>query len=142
MRLSPTTIGTDAPGAGRQGKGPVYSTASAGTIQPVPAAGSCHYRGAGLFVEPDTRCTPGALNPAVTDANIHETICRPGGYTASERPPESVTEPEKRAEMAAYDNSAPLSAVELDHDVPLTLGGAVNDTRNYWVEPNYRGGIS
>ena len=82
---------------------------------------------------------PGALNPAVTDANIHETICRLDGYTGSERPPDSVTEPEKRAEMAAYDNRAPLSTVELDHDVPLTLGGAVNDMRNYWPEPNHPG---
>ena len=32
---------------------------------------------------------PGALNPAVTQANIEQTICRPGGYTASVRPPET-----------------------------------------------------
>ena len=85
----------------------------------MPAPGSCHYRGSGLYTQPDPRCAPGALNPAVTQANIEQTICRPGGYTASVRPPESVTEPEKRALMAAYDNRAPCRNVELDHIVSL-----------------------
>ena len=128
------------PGAqGRVGNGLVYSTASGDRVQPMPAPGSCRYRGHGLFAEPDLRCTPGALNPAVTQANIDETICRPGGYTRSVRPPESVTEPEKRAEVAAYSNSAPLSAVELDHAVAVGVAGAVKDPRNYYPESNYPG---
>ena len=53
------------------------------------------------------------------------------------RPPESVTEPEKRALMAAYGNTAPLSTVELDHIVSLAAGGAANDPRNLYPEPNY-----
>ena len=52
------------------------------------------------------------------------------------RPPESVTEPEKRALMAAYGNTAPLSSVEMDHIVSLGLGGAANDARNLYPEPN------
>lgn len=51
------------------------------------------------------------------------------------RPPESVTEPEKQASMAAYGDTGPLSVYEFDHFVPLELGGAVNDPRNLWPEP-------
>jgi hypothetical protein len=115
------------------------STASSDRVQPQPAPGSCHYRGGGLFVEPDPHCTPGAVDPAVTQANIEQTICRSGGYTESVRPAESVTEPEKKASMAAYSNTADSSTLEYDHLVPLEIGGAVNDPRNLWPEPNYPG---
>jgi hypothetical protein len=105
----------------------------------MPAAGSCHYRGTGPFAQPDPHCAPGALNPDVTQANLDRTICRPGGYTSSVRPPETVTEPEKRALMAAYDNTAPLSRTEMDHIISLGLGGAVNDRANFYPEPDYQG---
>jgi hypothetical protein len=97
-------------------------------------AASCHARGSGLFSLPDPRCTPGALDPAVTQANVAATICR-AGYTRTMRPPESVTEPEKRASLASYGDSGPLQSYEYDHLVPLELGGARNDPRNLWPEP-------
>ena len=53
------------------------------------------------------------------------------------RPPESVTEPEKFASMRAYGDSGSAGAYEYDHEVPLELGGAVNDPRNLWPEPDY-----
>jgi len=96
--------------------------------------GSCHTRGSGLFSLPDPRCTPGAVSAAVTQADIHSTICR-RGYTESVRPPESVTEPEKRASMKAYGDHGPLRDYEYDHLIPLELGGAANDERNLWPEP-------
>ena len=128
-----TTGSGDTPpaGSGRATNGLAYSAASANTVQAMPAPGACHYRGTGLFAQPDPHCAPGALNPAVTQQNIGRTICRPGGYTASVRPPERVTEPEKRALMAAYGNATPLSGVELDHVVSLAAGGAANDPRNF-----------
>jgi hypothetical protein len=122
------------PTGGRAANGLPYSTASADKVQAMPAPGACHYRGTGLFAQPDPHCAPGALNPAVTQADIGRTICRPGGYTASVRPAGRVTEPEKRALMAAYGNHAPLSRVELDHVVSLSAGGAANDPRNYYPE--------
>src|SRR5579871_4859124 len=73
-----------------------YSSASANVVQPQPPPGSCHALGSGLYSEPDPRCTPGALNPQVTQATIAQTICR-AGWTATVRPVESVTEAEKRA---------------------------------------------
>jgi hypothetical protein len=114
--------------------GLAYSTASAHVVQAQPAPGSCHAIGTGPYSRPDPRCTPGALNRAVTQGTIGQTICM-RGWTATVRPRESVTEPEKQASMAAYGDGGPLSAYEYDHFVPLELGGAVNDPRNLWPEP-------
>jgi hypothetical protein len=111
-----------------------YSTASAHVVQPQPAPGSCHTIGTGLYSRPDPRCTPGALNPVVSQATISKTICV-AGWTSSVRPSESVTESEKLASMAAYGDAGPPSVYEYDHFVPLELGGAVNDPRNLWPEP-------
>ena len=83
---------------------------------------------------PDPRCTPGALNPAVTQATINQTICV-SGYTKTIRPAESITEAEKRASMAAYGDTDSMSGFEYDHLVSLELGGAANDMRNLWPEP-------
>jgi hypothetical protein len=110
------------------------STASSNVVQPQPAPGSCHARGSGLFSLPDPHCTPGAISPTVTQADIQSTICS-HGYTETVRPPESVTEPEKEASLAAYGDSGPLRFYEYDHLVPLELGGAPNDPRNLWPEP-------
>ena len=76
-----------------------------------------------MFTLPDARCTPGALSPAVNQASIQATICR-AGYTKTVRPPESVTEVEKEASMAAYGDGEPRHHYEYDHLVPLELGGA------------------
>ena len=103
-------------------------------MQRQPRAGSCHAIGTGLYSRPDPRCTPGALNPAVTQATIGSTICV-SGWASTVRPPESVTEQEKQASMAAYGDGGSLGDYEYDHFVPLELGGATNDPRNLWPEP-------
>lgn len=91
--------------------------------------GPCHTRAGGLL--PDPGCTPGAIDPAVTQATIGATICKTG-YTDSVRPPESQTEAFKWhvAEPAYGQDNV---SGELDHLVPLELGGD-NDARNLWVE--------
>jgi hypothetical protein len=103
-------------------------------VQPQPAARSCHAIGSGAGARPDPTCTPGALNPAVTQATIGNTICV-FGWTSTVRPPESVTEQEKVASMSAYGVTGSLGDYEYDHFVPLELGGATNDPRNLWSEP-------
>jgi hypothetical protein len=103
-------------------------------VQSQPPFGTCHARGTAPFSLPDPRCTPGAMSRAVTPATIRSTICT-AGYTEKIRPPESVTEPEKKASMAAYGDTGPLHAYEYDHLIPLELGGAANDERNLWPEP-------
>jgi hypothetical protein len=107
---------------------------SSTVVQPQPGPGSCRATGSGKFSEPDPSCTPGALNPAVTQATIGQTICI-SGYTKTVRPPERITDKEKLASMAAYGDSGSPGDFEYDHLVSLELGGAANDPRNLWPEP-------
>ena len=104
-------------------------------VRAQPAAAHCHYRHTAQGQPlPDSHCTPGALNPRVTQATIFSTICR-SGYTATIRPPASVTTAEKKADARSYAYGGSLSQAEYDHLVPLELGGDPNDPRNLWVEP-------
>jgi hypothetical protein len=91
---------------------------------------SCHARDHGRL--PDLACTPGSVDPAVTQRDIRSTICR-AGWTATVRPPERQTEHAKyHVAYPAY--HIPDGTVsELDHDVPLELGGS-NDITNLWPE--------
>jgi hypothetical protein len=93
-------------------------------------SGPCHARDDGRL--PDPHCTPGAVDPAVTQADIRSTICL-SGYTAAVRPPESQTEEFKFTEAYPAYGLAPGTQSELDHLVPLELGGA-NDAANLWPE--------
>ena len=93
---------------------------------------------------PNPSMTPGAINPAVTQANLRETICRPGGYTRSIRPPESYTEPLKRQQVRQYGYAQQvgmdgfrLSNYEEDHLVSLELGGSPDSPQNLWPEPHH-----
>lgn len=120
------------------------STASQGVLRHVHSpgvvaddmhlhAGQCHTREAADGDPlPDPGCTPGAIDPAVTQATIHTTICV-SGYTATVRPPSSNTGKWKRISEADYGYPAAFVG-ELDHLVPLELGGA-NSTSNLWPEP-------
>ncbi|MCZ0991791.1 hypothetical protein [Streptomyces diastatochromogenes] len=105
------------------------------TVQQQPPAGSCHYRYENGEPLEDTTCTPGAISPAVTQANLTSTICRKGGYTGDIRPPESVTRKEKLLNAASYGYTGRLGDAEYDHLISLQLGGDPNDYRNLWVEP-------
>ena len=116
--------------------GLMYSTASGSVVQAQPSPGACHASGGALYARPDRHCTPGPLNPDVTQSTIGATICR-SGWTRTVRPSESVTGPEKFASMAAYGVRGRASGYEYDHLVPLELGGAVNDPRNLWPEADY-----
>lgn len=83
---------------------------------------------------PDPSITPGATNPAVTQATIQSTICV-SGWTATVRPPVSFTEPLKIQQIAEYhfaDTS--VSDYEEDHFISLEIGGAPSDPRNLWPE--------
>ena len=81
--------------------------------------------------------TPGAINPAVTQATIHVTICRPG-WTRTVRPPERFTERLKRAQIRDYGyRDHRLRDYEEDHLIPLELGGAPASPRNLWPEPHF-----
>jgi hypothetical protein len=111
----------------------VISHASSHVVQPQPPPGSCHVRRHYPFNMPDVHCTPGALNPAVTQATIGKTICR-SGYSTSIRPSTRVTEREKLASIRAYGFHQAAASYEYDHLISLELGGAANDPRNLWPE--------
>jgi len=90
---------------------------------------------------PDGTVTPGAVNPAVTQSNIHRTICV-SGYTSTIRPPSSYTTSLKIKQLNsgyAVNNDFSTSDYEEDHLISLELGGAPSDPRNLWPEP-YAGG--
>lgn len=128
--VSPPAVTTPVLGA----SGLVESYVSSTLVQAQPWAGACHASSTGLLALPDPHCTPGALNPAVDQADIHSTICVTG-YSESIRPSEGITEPEKIASLATYGDPDSPGSYEYDHLVPLELGGAANDPRNLWPEP-------
>ncbi|MDX3803276.1 hypothetical protein [Streptomyces sp. AK04-3B] len=105
------------------------------TVQQQPAAGSCHYRYEKGEPLEDPKCTPGAISPAVTQANLKSTICRKGGYTSGIRPSAYITGKEKRLNSASYGYTGRMGDAEYDHLISLQLGGDPNDYRNLWVEP-------
>src|ERR1035437_5055389 len=85
--------------------------------------------------EPDPALTPGALNPAVTQATISSTICV-SGWTATIRPSSSFTTSLKIKQIGQYGYSdTKTSSYEEDHLISLELGGAPADPRNLWPEP-------
>jgi hypothetical protein len=133
-------LGAHAPTSKASGPGPVTGQGPGHyTVQRFPAPGTCHVRmrSAGNPL-PDAHCTPGATNPAVSQANLASTICR-AGYTTSIRPGTSITNPEKQASARSYGYTGPFGAAEFDHLVSLELGGSPNDPRNLWIEPQSSG---
>jgi hypothetical protein len=90
----------------------------------------CTFRDHGQL--PDPRCTPGAVDPAVTQGNLRSTICHPG-YTKAVRPPSSQTGKFKYEVAYPAYGERHSKKTELDHLVSLELGGA-NDAANLWPE--------
>lgn len=78
---------------------------------------------------------PGAINPAVTQGTLQQTVCAIG-WTKTQRP-SRYWSAAKKAELL-HRAHMPLSArplFELDHRVPLELGGHPTDARNLWLQP-------
>lgn len=80
----------------------------------------CHARG----LLPDPQCTPGAVD--TTDLAV---VC--GTSTKRRR---HVTKAVRRQVLAAY-GFAPRGDYEIDHLIPLELGGS-NAAENLWPEPS------
>jgi len=89
------------------------------------------------IVLPLSSVTPGSINPAVTQANIQQTICK-ANYTATIRPPASYTTKLKASQLAgaykAFTDKA-LASYEEDHLISLEIGGNPTDPKNLWPEP-------
>ena len=96
--------------------------------------------GAGLLVLalvlPGFALARGALNQDVRQETIRETICTPG-YTKDVRPSTTYTNGVKRKLIReaglGWDDSA--SKYELDHIIPLALGGHPRSLQNLELQP-------
>ena len=87
-----------------------------------------------IFVAP-TFAEELPINPAVTQATVGATICKPG-WTKAVRPPLRVTDQIKRDKLrAAGWTEADNDRFELDYIIPLSLGGAPDDPNNFQLEP-------
>lgn len=76
-----------------------------------------------------------SLNPQVTQENIHETICVPG-WTKTVRPSSSWAAKTKLTLLKAQGlEFRDRAGYELDHIVPLGLGGAPKDLANLQLQP-------
>ena len=74
-------------------------------------------------------------NQAVTQSNIKSTICVPG-WSKTVRPSTSYTNKIKRRLMAqAGLPYASRSKYELDHAIPISMGGAPKDLANLALQP-------
>jgi len=92
------------------------------------------------WVLPNSKVTPGALNPAVTQANIKDNVCK-ANWTGTVRPPVSYTNKLKATQMAGDYKSlvatfgASAANYEEDHLISLQLGGSPTDPKNLWPQP-------
>jgi hypothetical protein len=123
-----------------------------GTVSPANTGqppGPCHLDGTPPRALPDRACTPGGVDPYITEKNLDTTLCVPKTlqtqhgpvtlYVLSQtwldgRPPASATTRFKRTVAApAYGLPAGVKG-ELDHLVARQLGGN-NAGVNLWIEP-------
>ena len=75
------------------------------------------------------------INPAVTQETIGQTVCVPG-WTKTVRPLASYTARVKIKLIHELElDEALLVDFELDHRIPLALGGAPTDPRNLELQP-------
>ena len=76
------------------------------------------------------------LNPDVTPATLSQTICR-AGYTKTVRPSTSFTNGIKMRlfREQAKDSETEKASYELDHIVPLALGGHPRNLHNLALQP-------
>jgi hypothetical protein len=119
-------VATTAPPAPRAAAAPRAEL----TLPPERPAGSC----SSVNGFPDSTCTPGELDPKVTQSNIKTTICV-AGYTKTVRPPTSYTNALKVQQIREYGyTDTKVKDYEEDHFVPLELGGNPTDPRNLWPE--------
>ncbi|MGZ8217381.1 hypothetical protein [Methylomagnum sp.] len=86
---------------------------------------------------PDLNLTPGATDSEVTAANIKESICKVTHFTWTEghMPPVSFLENIEKEQLKQYrytdDN---LKHYQMDHLIPLSLGGHPTDPKNIWPQ--------
>lgn len=81
---------------------------------------------------PDSKKTPGDIDPAARQDNLAQTVCSPTWVVAAR----NVTHAEKRDICVEYGimTGCPGPRYEIDHFVPVSSGGS-NSPLNLWVQP-------
>jgi|TARA_R110000787_G_scaffold286368_4_gene404413 hypothetical protein len=77
---------------------------------------------------------PGAIDPAITQANLDSTICDPAFLTRAATSPSWKAEMRRRMVDQTYRGQDP-TLFELDQLVPVKLGGARMNVQNLWLQP-------
>jgi len=108
---------------------PQPAAAAGAQAPPTAGAGSCHSRGA----LPDAVCTPGEADPRVRADTLRSTICS-AGWAKQTRPPGTGDGTDQEGAVAGLRGNHPLQSVELDHLVPIALGGNTS-VANLWPQP-------
>ena len=121
-------------------RAPGTVAAPTAAVSPSPTAtsatGTTTVNPAGAVL-PNRARTPGAVNPAVNQANIGQTICVTG-WTATIRPPPAFTTRLKQEQLATgYTDKGDTATgdYEEDHRISLEIGGAPNAEATLWPEP-------
>lgn len=84
---------------------------------------------------PRADLTPGAINPAVSQATMKSNICNRRWSTKSIRPKEEYTTALKKKQLIQYGYANKSTKLyEEDHLISLELGGHPTDPRNLWPE--------
>jgi hypothetical protein len=86
---------------------------------------------------PDLNITPGATDPEVSEANIKDSICKVTHFTWTEghMPPASFLEPIEKEQLKQYGyTDSNLKHYQMDHLIPLSLGGHPTDPKNIWPQ--------
>ncbi|MDQ6752917.1 MAG: hypothetical protein M3017_05790 [Actinomycetota bacterium] len=92
--------------------------------------GECKVRtvdAAGGDYLPDPACTPGAIDPAVTQDNLASTICK-SGYTTTVRAPVADTDKVKVLSLRQY-GQTPAFTTEFDHELSRSSSAAPTQYR-------------
>lgn len=109
------------------------------TATTTTAPAKCNYgRYQNLPILPDLTCTPGALNPAVTQATLSTTICSSGFYAANQ-PSQAFSSAGKAAAMVLYASPGPASNYVYNPSISIELGGSNSATTNFWPMPTAYG---
>jgi hypothetical protein len=110
------------------------------TAVSLPPHGTCHTTTtSGGELLPDPKCTPGAINPTLTDSVLKNVAFRTGCVRNN-----ATSENEKKSTYKWYQTKRPRNNVgltqtcELDHLVPLYLGGA-DTLDNIWPQCGPKG---
>lgn len=85
---------------------------------------------------PEPLLVPGAINPAVSQANIGQTICA-ADYAERHSPDLAYMGKAKRLLLEQQFNPGRHNEFSLDHLIPVSLGGAARAAQNLWLQPRF-----